>query len=45
MGDVLVDAGLMTDVPPCACGARINPTCVHHGPAWLRIRDNLNRGV
>lgn len=35
----LVAAGLMTDAPPCSCGAgAISQTCVHHSPAWLRIR-------
>lgn len=39
---VLVDAGLMTDVPPCSCErGQISPVCVHHSPAWLRIRERL----
>ena len=39
--DVLVRAGLMTDVPPCSCRKVIHRNCVHHGAAWRRIRSNL----
>lgn len=40
--DTLVTAGLMTDIPPCSCrtGA-VSQVCVHHGPAWQRIRHNV----
>lgn len=36
---VLVAAGLMTDVSPCSCpkGA-VAKTCVHHSAEWLGIR-------
>lgn len=39
---VLVAAGLMTDVPPCNCpkGA-VTKTCVHHSAEWLRIRCRI----
>ncbi len=39
---VLVAAGLMTDVPPCNCpkGA-VAKTCVHHSAEWLRIRCRI----
>ncbi len=39
--EVLVAAGLMTDVPPCSCGKVIHRNCVHHGEAWQRIRGRL----
>lgn len=39
--DVLVQAGLMTDVPPCSCGKVVHRNCVHHGAAWIRVRRNL----
>lgn len=39
--DVLVAAGLMTDVPPCSCAKTVHRACVHHGENWLRIRSNL----
>lgn len=41
--DVLVEAGLMTDVPPCSCGKSTHGSCVHHSPGWLRIRRNLSK--
>lgn len=40
--EVLVSAGLMTDVPPCSCGKVIHRACVHHGEVWRRIRANLD---
>lgn len=41
--EVLVTAGLMTDVPPCNCPkhGRAN-TCVHRSPGWIRIRHRIN---
>jgi hypothetical protein len=41
--DLLVSAGLMTDVPPCSCRTGLHQNCVHHSPAWLRIRNNIAR--
>lgn len=41
--DLLVDAGLMTDVPPCSCGPTIHRNCVHHSDGWIRIRRNLGK--
>ncbi|OBG32437.1 hypothetical protein [Mycolicibacter heraklionensis] len=52
--DVLVEAGLMTDVPPCSCGRRfrrgggretLDRNCVHHGPEWIRIRERLAESI
>lgn len=40
---IVVEAGLMTDVPPCSCGKSTHGSCVHHGQRWLRIRRNLAR--
>ncbi len=39
---VLVAAGLMTDVPPCNIpkGA-VAKTCLHHSAEWLRIRCRI----
>ncbi|BBX30507.1 hypothetical protein B7435_30085 [Mycolicibacterium peregrinum] len=41
--DVLVEAGLMTDVPPCSCGRTVHRNCVHHSQGWTRIRRNLGK--
>ncbi len=41
--DVLVEAGLMTDVPPCSCGRTVHRNCVHHSCRWIRIRRNLGK--
>lgn len=38
----LVTAGLMTDVPPCSCRREVAASCVHHGPAWIRICERLS---
>lgn len=39
---VLIAAGLMTDVPPCSCpkGA-VAKTCVHHSAGWLQARCRI----
>lgn len=40
---VLVTAGLMTDIPPCNCPKHGRAkTCVHHSPEWIGIRHRLN---
>lgn len=41
---VLVAAGLMTDVPPCNCPkGGVAKTCVHHSAEWLEIRCRIVR--
>lgn len=41
--EVLVAAGLMTDLLPCNCPKHGRAkTCVHHSPAWIRIRHRLS---